>query len=99
MQWQRSCATANVSYPSSAGEPPKQLRGFEKVSVDVGQSTVVEFDLLRKDLSYWDVVSQNWVIELGEYGFFWGVVRGMLKFRGVLQCNLSGLVPPNYIHT
>jgi Fibronectin type III-like domain len=56
-----------VSYPESVGEPPRQLRGFEKVSLDVGESTVVNFDLLRKDLSYWDVVTQNWVIANGTY--------------------------------
>jgi beta-glucosidase len=61
-----------VSYPASAGEPPRQLRGFEKVSVDVGGSTIVNFDLLRKDLSYWDVVSQNWVLANGEYGIYIG---------------------------
>lgn len=71
-----------ISYPSSAGEPPKQLRGFEKVSVDVGQSTVVEFDLLRKDLSYWDVESQNWVIEKGEYGVFLGSSSRDVKVQG-----------------
>jgi beta-glucosidase len=54
------------------GEPPRQLRGFEKVSIDAGGSTSVNLDLLRKDLSYWDVVSQNWVVANGEYGVYVG---------------------------
>jgi beta-glucosidase len=57
-----------VSYPDSVGEPPQQLRGFEKISLDVGGATTVNFDLMRKDLSYWDVVSQNWVMANGTYG-------------------------------
>jgi beta-glucosidase len=61
-----------ISYPSSVGEPPRQLRGFEKVSLDVGGNTEVNFDLVRKDLSYWDVISQNWVIAKGEYGIYVG---------------------------
>ena len=61
-----------VGYPESVGEPPRQLRGFEKVSLDPGQSTTVNFDLLRKDLSYWDVVSQNWVIANGTYIVYMG---------------------------
>ena len=61
-----------ISYPSSAGEPPVQLRGFEKVSLDVGESTTVELDLLRKELSIWDVVSQNWVLPQGTFEVFVG---------------------------
>ena len=61
-----------VSYPESAGEPPRQLRGFEKISMNAGESTTVEFDLLRKDLSYWDVVTQNWVMANGTYTIYVG---------------------------
>jgi beta-glucosidase len=61
-----------VVYPSSAGEPPKQLRGFEKLSIDVGESVTVNFDIMRKDLSFWDVVGQNWQLAKGEYGILIG---------------------------
>ena len=61
-----------VAYPSGAGEPPKQLRGFEKLSIDVGQSVTVNFDITRKDLSFWDVVGQNWQLAKGEYGILVG---------------------------
>jgi beta-glucosidase-like glycosyl hydrolase len=56
----------NSQFPT----PPKQLRGFEKVSVQPGQSTVVNFDLLRRDLSVWDTESQNWLILSGEYSVY-----------------------------
>ena len=42
------------------------LRGFQKVSVDAGMSTLVTFDLMRRDISYWDVVAQNWRIPAGD---------------------------------
>jgi beta-glucosidase len=61
-----------IAYPSSAGEPPKQLRGFEKVSINVGESVSVNFDITRKDLSFWDVVGQNWVLGRGVYGVLVG---------------------------
>lgn len=61
-----------VSYPDSVGEPPRQLRGFEKISLDAGGSTTVEFDLMRKDMSFWDVVSQNWIVANGTYGVYVG---------------------------
>ncbi|KAF2658662.1 glycoside hydrolase family 3 protein [Lophiostoma macrostomum CBS 122681] len=58
-----------VSLPDSApeGTPLRQLRGFEKVYLSPGETQSVTFDLLRRDLSYWDVVQQNWVIPEGEF--------------------------------
>ncbi|QPC78296.1 hypothetical protein HYE68_009048 [Fusarium pseudograminearum] len=58
-----------VSFPESApkGTPPKQLRGFEKVFLEAGESKSVSFELMRRDLSYWDIISQQWVIPEGEF--------------------------------
>ncbi|KAM0434015.1 hypothetical protein ACHAPT_003959 [Fusarium lateritium] len=58
-----------VTFPESApeGTPPKQLRGFEKVWLAPGQSQTVGFELMRRDLSYWDIVSQEWLIPSGEF--------------------------------
>jgi beta-glucosidase len=58
-----------VTLPSSApaGTPPKQLRGFEKVFLGAGESSTVGFELVRRDLSYWDIISQDWVIPTGEF--------------------------------
>ncbi|KAH6893132.1 beta-glucosidase-related glycosidase [Thelonectria olida] len=58
-----------VTFPDStpAGTPPKQLRGFEKVWLKAGKTKTVEFELMRRDLSYWDIVSQEWVIPSGEF--------------------------------
>ncbi|KAI3394178.1 hypothetical protein diail_3133 [Diaporthe ilicicola] len=60
-----------VSFPSDnaalAGTPPRQLRGFEKVPLAVGETKTVGFELMRRDLSYWDVVGQEWLIPEGEF--------------------------------
>ena len=42
--------------------PVKVLRGFEKVEIQPGDTQTVAFNLTRRDLSYWDVVQQNWVM-------------------------------------
>ncbi|KAE9369026.1 glycoside hydrolase family 3 protein [Stipitochalara longipes BDJ] len=58
-----------ITLPSSApSTPPKQLRGFEKVFLTAGQSSVVDFTLMRRDLSYWDIVAQDWIVPSGEFG-------------------------------
>ncbi|KAH6987883.1 beta-glucosidase-related glycosidase [Ilyonectria sp. MPI-CAGE-AT-0026] len=58
-----------VTFPDStpAGTPPKQLRGFEKVWLQAGESQTVGFELMRRDISYWDIISQDWVIPTGEF--------------------------------
>ncbi|KUJ07559.1 glycoside hydrolase family 3 protein [Mollisia scopiformis] len=59
-------------YVGIPGGPVKQLRGFEKVSVEVGESVTVGFDVTRRDLSVWDVVEQKWRLQRGEYEVFVG---------------------------
>lgn len=58
-----------VTYPDStpSGTPPYQLRGFEKVSLAAGETKTVGFELLRRDISYWNVEVQDWVIPSGEF--------------------------------
>jgi beta-glucosidase len=47
---------------AGAGTPVRSLRGFDKVSLDPGQKATVSFPLMRRDVSYWDIVKQSWVI-------------------------------------
>ncbi|TDZ33215.1 putative beta-glucosidase G [Colletotrichum spinosum] len=47
------------------GTPVQVLRGFEKVFLEAGETKVVEFELLRRDISYRDVLSQAWVVPEG----------------------------------
>ena len=64
-----------VSLPQGSvppGTPPKVLRGFEKVYLEPNQSTTVQFDILRRDVSYWDTVSQDWIIPNGPITFLGG---------------------------
>ncbi|CAF9919629.1 hypothetical protein IMSHALPRED_004678 [Imshaugia aleurites] len=59
----------DVIDPSTGGKiefPVRVLRGFEKVEVAAGDTTRVEVRLTRKDLSYWSVGYQNWVIPDGD---------------------------------
>jgi beta-glucosidase len=57
-----------LEYPSSAGEPPRVLRDFERVTLNPGEKGRVEWTLSRYDVSVWDVVGQDWVVPAGEFG-------------------------------
>lgn len=71
-----------VSLPQDgtpAGTPVKSLRGFDKVHLDAGESRDVEFQLLRRDLSFWSVDKQGWVIPNGTFTFSAGFSSRDLK--------------------
>lgn len=57
-----------VSLPQDttpAGTPVKVLRGFEKPYLEPNESKRVVFGSTKRDLSYWDVEEQQWVIATG----------------------------------
>ncbi|KAI9810477.1 MAG: hypothetical protein M1827_006253 [Pycnora praestabilis] len=43
-------------------DPAVVLRGFQRLSIQPGQSTTFEVDITRRDLSNWDTTAQNWLI-------------------------------------
>lgn len=72
-----------ITLPSGApASPPKQLRGFDKVSLQAGASGTVTFTLRKKDLSYWDVASQNWIVPKGSFGVSIGASSRDLRLTG-----------------
>lgn len=60
-------AQVYISYPAAADEPPKLLKGFEKVHLDPGQTAPLAFTLAAADLSIWSVASQAWTLIAGQY--------------------------------
>jgi len=76
-----------LSMPDEAGEgtPVRVLRGFEKVGVAPGQSAQASFDLMRRDVSYWDTGRQDWVIPNGQIGVEVGFSSRDLRLRGTLR--------------
>lgn len=62
--------------------PEKVLRGFNKQLIHPDETAEATFDLTRRDLSNWDVVSQNWVLPSGEYK--------MMVGQSVLKICLEG---------
>ena len=56
-----------VGFPAQAQEPPKILSGFERIYLAPGESKEVALVLSRKDISYWNVVNQQWAVASGTY--------------------------------
>ncbi|KAE8130674.1 glycoside hydrolase superfamily [Aspergillus pseudotamarii] len=76
-----------LSFPPEVSEPPLQLRGFEKAELAPGESYTATFPLMRRDLSYWNVTQQEWLIPTGDFvldaGFSSRDLHDSVTFRPV----------------
>jgi beta-glucosidase len=58
--------------PAAAGEPPRQLAGFQRVTLAAGQSAQVTFGITPKDTSWWDQAAGGWTQSPGSYQVYVG---------------------------
>lgn len=65
--------------------PKSQLRGFEKVKLEAGESKTATFSLKRRDLSIWDVATQQWRLQKGSYPIVVGASSRDVKLTGSLE--------------
>ncbi|KAL4865503.1 hypothetical protein BDV12DRAFT_211014 [Aspergillus spectabilis] len=61
-----------LGLPDAAKAPVRQLRGFEKVHLEPGETKTVTFPIQRRDLSIWDSDAQKWKVESGDVKVFLG---------------------------
>jgi beta-glucosidase len=61
-----------IGDPASAGEPPRQLEGYQRVSLTPGQSQRVSFTLDARDLSYWSDSANKYVVPDGAFTVYVG---------------------------
>jgi beta-glucosidase len=83
-----------VSDPAASGQPPRQLEGFQRVSLAPGASQTVQFPLTQKDLQYWNSTSNNWATSTGSYGIEVGDSDANLPLTGTLSVASSQLGQP-----
>jgi beta-glucosidase len=62
----KAVAELYLGFPPEAGEPPRQLKGFEKVELLPGESKDVTFELEERAFSYWKD-SAGWTRAKGAY--------------------------------
>jgi beta-glucosidase len=57
-----------LSDPAAAGEPPRQLAGYKRVSLAAGQAKQVTFTVTPFDEEWWDTSANGWSLSPGTYG-------------------------------
>ncbi|MGH9524992.1 MAG: glycoside hydrolase family 3 C-terminal domain-containing protein [Terriglobales bacterium] len=61
-----------VGFPDSAGEPPRQIKGFARVSLAPGKTQRVTIPLKQRAFSIWDTKANKWTVFNGTYQIFAG---------------------------
>ena len=58
--------------PSGTGEPPRQLAGFQRVSLAPGASARVSFEVTPQAMSWWSDPASGWTQTAGRYQVYVG---------------------------
>jgi hypothetical protein len=79
---------------STLHKPPKELRGFRKVSLSPGETQTVELTLDRRALAHWDPAEHAWCVEPGVFQLLVGVSSEDIRLRD--EFTAVGLNPYRY---
>lgn len=71
-----------IDFPEFVDEPPKQLKGFQKVCLKTGQQSFFSFELADRDISIWDNKLRKWVVQTGGFDFYIGGSSMNLPIKG-----------------
>jgi beta-glucosidase len=74
-----------VGQPSTTGEPPKNLRGFTRISLNAGQTQHVSVTLDARSFQYWN---NGWTTAAGTHQVYVGASSRDIRLTG--QVILSG---------
>ncbi|KAJ4155552.1 hypothetical protein LMH87_000791 [Akanthomyces muscarius] len=72
-------------YVGIPGAPVRQLRGYDKVYLQPGETRTATFALSRRDLSVWNVESQKWQLQRGSYTIWVGTSSRSLPLKESLE--------------
>jgi beta-glucosidase len=56
----------------SASRPVRQLKGFERISLQPGETKTLKFPLGKDELKYWNPQTKQWIVEPSEFDLWAG---------------------------
>jgi beta-glucosidase len=65
--------------------PVKQLKAFQKVTLNPGQTRTVRLSVPVADLAHWDVTRNRWVVESSAYDLLVGASSGDIRARATVR--------------
>jgi beta-glucosidase len=70
---------------SSLPRPPKELKGFRRVSLEPGQARTLTFTLGRPDMAFFDPGKGDWVAEPGAFEVLVGASSRDIRLEGAFE--------------
>jgi beta-glucosidase len=74
-----------LGFPAAAEEPPRQLKGFEKILLEPGESKIVTFKLDMHSMAVWDTGRHSWVVHPGVYSVMVGSGSRDIRLKGSFE--------------
>jgi beta-glucosidase len=56
----------------SASRPVRQLKGFERITLQPGETKTLKFPLGKDELKYWNPQTKQWIVEPSEFDVWAG---------------------------
>jgi len=70
---------------ASVERPIKELKGFDKVFLQPGETQQISIELSIRDLSFWDVNTNNWLAEPGEFEVLLGTSLDSIRLKSIFS--------------
>lgn len=83
----------------STFQPREQLQGFERISLQPGETKSVEFTLPVEQLSYWDPGKHAYVLESGTFDAMIGSASDDIRQKGSFEVTTPGEWPATELTT
>jgi beta-glucosidase len=78
-------AQVYVGQPAAAGEPPKNLAGFQKLHLNPGQTLQTSITLPARAFQHWNTTTNNWAITPGSYQILVGSSSRSILLQGTVS--------------
>jgi len=80
----------------SVVRPEKELKGFEKVDLDVGEEKTVNFALNKRAFAYYSTEIKDWHVETGDFEILIGKSSQEIVLRGLVRVNSTTKIDRKY---
>ncbi len=70
---------------ASVSRPPKELKAFQRVELQPGETVTVRFELDERAFAFWDPVAGRWTVEPGRFGLLVGASSRDIRSRAAVN--------------
>ena len=78
---------------SSVPRPVKELKAFEKVTLEPGEGKRLRFDLSARDFAFFDVAGHRWLVEPGAFNILIGTSATDIKLSAQVRRTTTMVLP------